>query len=333
MSTRKDVAALAGVSTTTVTNVMHNRSNVSIEVKERVIGIARSLNYQPNILARALTLNRIEQIGVIVNFLTNPFFAELFNYVIDKLHHAGYKTVALNGNFLDMEYISSALHGRVDGLVIFDGTLPINVVDSLIENKIPVVTHGYESATHFQSVEPDYLGGIDEAVEHLASLGHKKIAFLAWKSIKNSYRRYTGYCQSLRNRGLKIDPELVVEEYCPDMSLIDAGAHSINTLLKRKTGCTAVICYSDLMAIGACYALQKRHIRIPEDISIVGWDNIYYTNYMNPPLTTVHSSSELMAEAMVKNLTKQLKGEDVEMIQTIPVKLVIRESTSSIINQ
>ncbi|NQT58523.1 MAG: LacI family DNA-binding transcriptional regulator [Bacteroidetes bacterium] len=330
MATRKDVAAQAGVSTTTVTNVLHNRSNVSDKVKTRVKNIAKSLNYQPNAVARALTLNRTEQIGVIVNFLTNPFFAEMFNSITDRLHHEGYKTIALNGDFLDLDYISAVLHGRVDGLVIFDGTLPIHVVDAMIEHNIPFVTHGYESSTHFQSVEPDYLGGIEQIVDHLVRLGHTHIAFLAWRTINNSYRRFTGYCNSLQKHGLKIISELIVEEYSPNMTLIDAGYQSINTLLDRKTDCTAVICYSDLMAIGACSALQKRGVRIPEDISIVGWDNIFYTKYMTPPLTTVHSSPDLMAKAMVSNLTKQLKGEQVDMIQKVPVELIERESTSRI---
>ena len=323
---RKDIATLAGVSTTTVTNVMNNRSNVSLEVKNKILKLATELNYKPNALAKALSMKRSEQIGVLVNQLINPFFASLFENITEELHKSGFRTIALNGSFIDVEYITDALNGRIDGLIILDGSLALKNILQLKKNKVPFVSHGYESQGSFNSIEPDYFSGMNQIISYLNSKNHKNIAFLTPKEEDKSYHRYTGFCNSMKHFNLPICENSISIVNKTGVDEADIGYECMLKVLEYYISATAVVCYSDQMAIGAYRAIIESKLRIPEDISVVGWDNVYYSKFMSPPLTTINTSTSLMAKAFIKNITRQLNEENVPLVETLQVNLVVRDS-------
>lgn len=327
MSTRKDVAALAGVSTTTVTNVVNGKGNVGGKVRTRVLEAVRKLDYRPHPVARALALRSSKQIAIVGYLLSNPFFGQLFQDLTEHLHTAGFKSIALNGTLTDLDYIMDTLHGQIDGIIVLDGSLPIATVRTLLHKGIPLVGQGYEARKEIPSVEPDFVSGMEQAVEHLVNLGHTRIAFVTSQPVDEYNLRYVEYCRALARRKIPLDPALVVSGPPPHVATPAAGYRVTVELLERNVDVTSIIAYSDLVAFGAFRALREAGLRIPGDISLIGWDNIMIAQYMDPPLTTVHLSTDSLAKALLASLNRQIEGKKPEMLSRVETKLIVRQSS------
>ncbi|RPJ18894.1 MAG: LacI family transcriptional regulator, partial [Planctomycetaceae bacterium] len=177
MATRRDVAALAGVSTTSVTNVITGRRQVGEAIRRRVQEAVRALEYRPHQMARALATRNTKQVAIVGRFISNPFYGVLLQELTDDLQAVGLRSIAFNSAFIDAETISEALTGQVDGIAVLDGSLPLVMVQEFLAKGIPVAAQGYEGCADIPSVEPDFAGGMDQIVEHLVNLGHTRIAF------------------------------------------------------------------------------------------------------------------------------------------------------------
>ena len=327
MSTRKEVAAQAGVSTTTVTNVVNGRGNVGEEVRARVLEAIRKLDYRPHPVARALALRSSKQLAIVCHLLSNPFFGQLFQDLTEQLHAAGFKSIALNGALVDLDYILEDLHGQIDGIFVLDGSLSLGAVKTLLHKGVPVVGQGYESRKEIPSVEPDFGAGMDQAVEHLVNLGHTRIAFVTSQPVDEYNLRYVEYCRALARRNIPLDAALIVSGTPPHVATPAAGYRVTVELLERNVDATAIIAYSDLVAFGAFRALREAGLRIPNDVSLIGWDNIMIAQYMDPPLTTVHTSTDALAKAFLGSLNRQINGEKPETPMRVETKLVVRQSS------
>lgn len=325
--TRKDVAARAGVSTTTVTNVLNNKGYFSPEVRAKVEQAVNELGYRPHSVARALALRQSNQIAVVVNNLDNPFFSQLYLSFNEQLNKSGYKAITIHGTWVNLDYIIEILQGQVDGIVILDGTLPKEVVKTILDSRLPLVTQGYELDAQIPTVEPNFAQGIDTVVEHILNLGHRRIAFLSGQHPAEN-QRHVYYHQALRDRGIPVLSELVVENTPPFQRNLEDGYRLAKNLLTRQVNFSAIIAYSDLIALGAYKALEEHGLSIPDDVSIVGWDNIPFASYSSPPLTTIHASLEHLAQQLVESLICQIRKKNCERLVRIPTELVIRKSTT-----
>jgi DNA-binding LacI/PurR family transcriptional regulator len=326
-ATRRQVARVAGVSTTTVTNVLNNHGNVSGAIKTRVLAVASQLGYEPHPAARALALKRYEKIAIICSSLMNPFFGALFHELVRELDEDGLKAISLHGDGVDLGYMSRIIQGHADGIIVLDGSLPSATVEAIQRAGIPVVAHGYEDDTAVPKVEPDFHQGVRLAVNHLVDLGHTRIGYLSPKSPQTDLRRFKEFGAAMEERGLPVDPSLVVfhPESGEDTPLV--GYHATSALLERRAPFTALFAYSDILAVGAAKALREAGLEIPRDVSLVGWDDIPYAAFTNPPLTTVFTAVSETAHELKRLLSARIEGAPIADITRVATRLVLRTST------
>lgn len=331
MATIRDVARLAGVGVGTVSRVLNNHPSVREETRRRVLAAIEALNYRPNQSARRLSLRRTLTIGVIVPFITNPSVVERLRGITVGLEETEYDLVIYNVEtpegreryFREMPFSE-----KVDGLIIISLMPTDDDVQRFRRAGIPVVLvdaiHPDLPYVAVNDVEGGYL-----ATNHLVELGHRRIAFLGDTypnpfGFTASYHRYLGYAQALAQAGLPLREEYVV-----------TGEHSRRTahflaasLLERKPPPTAVFAASDTQALGVLAAAKEHGLRVPEDISVVGYDDLEIATYLD--LTTVHQPLFESGETAAQILLAILREEEVEMRQMLPVHLRLRGSTAPI---
>lgn len=327
-ATRRQVAQVAGVSTTTVTNVLSGRGKVSDAIRTRVLAVASQLGYEPHPAARALALKRYEKIAIICGSMMNPFFGALFHELVRELDEDGLKAISLHGDGVDLGYLSRIIRGHADGLIVLDGSLPSSTVEAVQRAGIPVVAHGYEDDTAVPKVEPDFHEGVRAAVDHLADLGHTRIAYLSPKSPTTDLRRFREFGAAIAERGLAADPSLVVFHPESGEDTPQVGYDAAVTLLKRRSPFTALFVYSDILAAGAAKALREAGLRIPRDVSLVGWDDNPYAAFADPPLTTVRAAVGETARELKRLLAARIEGKPIAGITRVATLLVLRSSTA-----
>ena len=325
---RRLVAQVAGVSTTTVTNVLSNRSNVSTAIRARVLAVAAQLGYEPHPAARALALNRYEKIAIVCSSLMNPFFGALFHELGQELHLDGYKAISLHAAWVDLDYLARIIRGHADGIIVLDGTLPSDIVEAIQGKGIPLVAHGYEDDTAVPKVEPDFHQGVRAAVHHLADLGHTRIGYLSPKSPETDLRRFREFRAAMEERGLTVDPALVTFHPEAGEDTPAVGYNAATELLKRGSPFSALFAYSDILAVGAATALRDAGLEVPRDVSLVGWDDIPFAAFMNPPLTTVYTAVKETAQQLKRLLRQRIEGEAVADVTKVATRLVLRRSTA-----
>jgi DNA-binding LacI/PurR family transcriptional regulator len=322
------VAEVAGVSTTTVTNVLGNRGNVSEAIRARVLAVASQLGYEPHPAARALALKRYEKIAIICSSLMNPFFGALFHDLVRELDEDGLKAICLHGDGVDLAYLSRIIQGHADGIIVLDGSLPSVTIEAIQRAGIPVVAHGYEDDTAVPKVEPDFRQGVRSAVHHLADLGHTLIGYLSPKSPQTDLRRFREFGAAMAERGLSVDPSLVAFHPESDEDTPLVGYRAAAALLERRVPFTALFAYSDILAVGAAKALREAGIDVPRDVSLVGWDDIPYAGFANPPLTTVCAAVGDTAHELKRLLGERIGGASIPDITRVATRLVLRASTA-----
>lgn len=326
MATIKDVARVAGVAPSTVSNYFTGKANVSEETRARIEKAVRQLGYRPNVAARSLRLSQTKSIGLVVPNIANPFFAEIVQAIGLACQRLGYSLLlsASNGDdSRENELVHNLFKQHIDGMLIIhtgrdrqdlpfadNPPLPIVFVDREVEGCASVATD-------------NYMGG-RLAARHLAKLGHRRIGILAGDAhVRNVQQRIEGFQDELAQHGLAIDPNLVIK-----------GAQSFETgrdvhfLMVRPEPPTAIFATNDIIALGAWHKLNAMGYRIPDDISIVGFDNIEMSDWTLPPLTTVNQDKRELGRQAVALLVKtiQSKSSTYETIY-VPPTIVIRGST------
>ncbi|MFF7792878.1 substrate-binding domain-containing protein [Streptomyces sp. NPDC007991] len=332
--TLRDVAALAGVSSRTVSNVVNGYAPVSEDTRARVQRAVDELGYRPNVLARNLASGRSGQIAVVVPYLDTPYFAELLQGIIRAARVRGYN-VLIDQTDGDAEHEKMFL-SRGSQQLLFDGVIfsPLGLAQSDLSERdasLPLVVLGERvSDGSFDHIGIDDVTASREATEHLLGLGRRRVAAIG----DQPYR--TGEAAQLRTRGYRLAHEragvAVREEYVistPRFNRSD-GATAMAHLLSLEEPPDAVFCYSDLVALGALHTLASRGLRVPEDIAIVGYDDIEDARYSNPPVTTVSPDKAMIAETAVERLLKRIGSSTPVPGREIraPHRLIPRASTT-----
>lgn len=332
-STQADVAKLAGVSQAMVSYIVNDNPNVTIptETRQRILDAMSELGYVPNALARGLRSGQTKTIGLIVLDNTNPFIAELAHRIEDISFEKGYSAILCNSNyFVEREntYVEMLLAKQVDGVILIPSGDTEKVSQRLRESKTPFAIIGHDiSGFQTDSITIDYQMGGYLATRHLLDLGHQKIGCIT--DPPPFTERVNGYYQALSEAGLPTDPELVVQG---DFR-ITGGEVAATKLLKKENRPTAIFACNDLMAIGVVQAAHKLGIKIPDELSVVGFDDIPFVQAISPSLTTIVQPTFEIARIAMDMLFRQLleKPEDnaAEGYSQLVLQpqLVIRNST------
>jgi LacI family transcriptional regulator/LacI family repressor for deo operon, udp, cdd, tsx, nupC, and nupG len=326
--TIKDIARAAGVSHTTVSRALKGNPAISTETTVRVQQLAQEMGYTPSAVAQSLLTNRTQTIGVVVTTIADPFVAEVVEGIESIAQTANYSVfLAMSHNNPDQELnVVETLHRRrVDAIIITSSRVGSLYSARLEQIKIPIVLVNNQAAGEYlHSIAADDISGARDAVEHLINLGHRKIGYVGGVNRpRSNKRRLIGYQAALRAAGIEPDPALV--------KLVDAdtdlqrGQSGVNLYL--EAGVTALFCYNDVVAIGAIMACRNQRIAVPEQLSVVGFDNIEAATYVSPALTTVSQPRFLMGRRAME-MTLALLDDREAADQSMPCKVVLRESTA-----
>ncbi len=324
--TLKDVAQKAGVSIGTASMALNNSDKVNIETYKKVHKVARELNYVPNARARALVKQSTDIIGLVVPHIINPFFAELAQAVKDKAREEGYNVILCSTDGKadeETRYIELFKSGMADGAIFAsqEQLTPRNsqLLEELAANYVPVVN--MNSQDFGSNLVPIIKTDLEKtgylATRHLLEFGHKQIGFGS-----HSPRRFEGYKRAMEEYGL-CQPRFV---YFP-MQEID---EVVEDIIKKGDKPTAFVCYNDKSAIKMIQLLVERGVRVPEEIAIIGTDNIGLSRHYNPPLTTINIPKVEMGRKAAEILIKLIRGEKIssnELEIVYPTELVVRKST------
>jgi len=327
--TIKEVARLAGVSIKTVSRVVNGAAYVSDETRRRVARAIERLGYRPNALARGLVTRRSRSIGLVIADIVNPFFPPLVRAVEDAAAARGYNVILCDTDedaARERAVISVLLEKQVDGLILCASRVPGDYLRSLASDGIPlmlvnrVLAHPRAAAVVVDGAE-----GGRRATTHLLDLGHRRIAYLAGPAASFSHRgRLRGYRQALMTRRIAFDPNLVVG----GIASMAAGREGMGALLSLRRPPTAVFAFDDLMAIGALEEIRRWGRRVPEDVAVVGFDDIDLAAFVDPPLTTVAQPKAEMGRLAANRLLDMIEASSppARRIVTLVPELVIRRS-------
>lgn len=290
-ATLKDIADQLGLSVNTVSRALNDKPDVSHVTRTRVLDLARQLGYVPNSLARSLVNGRSNSVGAVIADVANPFYGKIIRGVEETMREAGYSVVLANTNEqddLEQEAIRTLRSKRVDGLLVSPVQGSYEHLAQLHRDGIPLVLMN----RHIDEIQADYVinnnqFGAYQAVKHLVDFGHTHIAHITGPLQVSSVReRIAGYQQALDETGLSTDHRSITHTRL-DM---DGGYGAALQLIRSGTRPTAIFTYSDLMAVGVLKALRELGLRVPRDVSLVGYDDIEFAVFLEAPLTTVRQS-------------------------------------------
>ncbi|WP_058485692.1 LacI family DNA-binding transcriptional regulator [Defluviitalea phaphyphila] len=321
--TISDIAKLANVSIATVSRVLNNTNYpVKKEVREKVLKIAKELNYKPNIFSKMLKGGMSREIGVIIPSITNPFYAQLISAVEKECINRDYVPIvcsSYNSSKLEKKHLDMLLQKQVAGMLISTINTSKTFLKSLssYNMKFVLFDQNYEDL-EYDSVSFDFYKSSYLAVEYLIKCGHKDIAFLTAPIDRKSRKMiYKGYKQALRDNGLRFNRKRVVISSIKDMEFqgereYENGKKLVKMLLKSETLPDAIVAINDMTAIGIIKELMSNKIDVPNDISVIGFDNISIGEMINPSLTTMHQPAYKTGTLAAKMLLDRIEGKEIE---------------------
>ena len=330
MSSIRDVAREAGVSTATVSHVINSTRFVSEEVRARVLAAVEKCGYYPNAHARSLASGRSHVLGLVVSDISNPFFPELVKAIESAAFERGYDVMLSNTNY-DPErtshYIRRFIERKLAGVVVMTSELDAELIDELARREVSVVFLDLgEPGIHMSNLRVNYESGIEEAISHLVSLGHTEISFIGGPThLRSAARRREAFIASMR-RHL---PDARAEVFRGDFKL-EGGRRAACEMLDSRERPTAVVAANDMMALGAMVEFRAAGLHIPRDVSIVGFDDIAFATLCEPPLTTVCLPRAELGRRAVEALMTAIERPDQQGVEiNIPTYLVTRGSTAA----
>jgi LacI family transcriptional regulator, galactose operon repressor len=327
-ATIADVAQRAGVSTATVSRVLSGVGRARPETRSRVLDAARTLEYRPSLVARALKQRATRTLGLIVTDIENPYFPQLVRAVEDAANAEGYAILLCNADEdpeREASYLDVLVERRVDGLIVAASTIGTRQRQWLAHPPVPVVLVNTRSPqTDLPSIASDNRAGGRLAAHHLLDLGHRRFGYLMppprnldapnrLAGVREALRRTPGATLAIGRGGATV-----------------AGGETAMLELLSGEPPTAVIAYNDLMAIGALRAVRRAQLRVPVDVSLVGFDDVAFAAYAEPALTTVRQQTAEMGRWAVATLTERLadrRGSGAAAHVVLPVRLEVRAST------
>ncbi len=328
----RDVAQRAGVSIATVSRTVNHIPTVNAELARRVWKAIDEVGYLPNTQARALVSGRSHMLGLIVSEITNPFFPELIQEFENLAVAQGYEVLIGSTNYEPSRtesLIRRMSQRNVDGVAVMTFGVEEELIQKLVEREFPLVfVDAGPDLPNIRVLKVDYGQGIRQSVQHLAALGHRRIAFITGPLAQRSpSARRDAFLKSMSELGLTVPPEhIVIGDHT-----MEGGIGAMEQLIALNELPTAVMCSNDMTAIGALHALYRTTHRVPEDISVVGFDDIHFTQFVLPPLTTVQMSCKDLAAAAVEGLRAGIEPDHPKAKQKvwqIPTRLVVRQSSA-----
>ena len=325
--TMDDVAKAAGVALSTVSRALSDNPRVSLATREHIQKLAREMGYVPSALARGLATKRTFSLGVVVRDIVDPFLAELVRLMDIHALELGYSLIlSHSGNDERRELAAIYLlrQKRVDAIIMPDSSVSDSFLSRVTDHGIPVVLLNRMSYPY--SIGIDNVASGETAVNHLLDLGHRRIGYIGGLRCKaESDDRQNGYARALEKRGLPVDRSLMAL----GDSWPEGGQVCMRQFLMLVHPPTAVFCFNDLTALGAIGAIQSAGLRVPQDISVVGFDDIALSSSLYPPLTSIAQDKEQMAKLAVDMAHALATGKPVSERTILPGRLVVRASTGS----
>ncbi|KJY83138.1 transcriptional regulator [Vibrio galatheae] len=314
MATIKDVARLAGVSTTTVSHVINKTRFVAEATQEKVMEAVTELNYAPSAVARSLKCNTTRTIGMLVTQSTNLFFSEVIDGVESYCYRQGYTLILCNTGGIyekQRDYIRMLAEKRVDGILVMCSDLTEELSEMLDRHKdIPkvVMDWGPESSQADKIIDNSEEGGY-LATKYLIERGHTDIACLSGHFEKAAcVERIRGFKRAMAEADLPVNEDWILEGNFE----CDTAVLAADKIVAMDNKPTAVFCFNDTMALGLMSRLQQKGIQIPQDMSVIGYDNIELAEYFSPPLTTVHQPKRRVGKNAFEILLERIKDKEHE---------------------
>lgn len=325
-----DIARLAGVSVSSVSLALRGSPMISEATRERIVALARSLNYRINVGAQTLRTKRNRTVAVVVPYsasdkhhIFEPFYLTLIGSIADALLNQGYQMLLSRADLTSGELAALFETGQACGIVLTGAQRPHDQCNRLALDKVPLVVWGPPMEQQlYCSVGSDNLQGARLAVEHLIAQGARTIAFLGDNTLPEGRQRYAGYLQAIETAGLTADVGLQATPLDPSHDMVA----TLRGLLAAEPGIDAVFASGDVLAMNAVLALGQLDRRVPEDVRVAGFDDIPLAAYFRPSLTTVRQPIDEVGVAIVNALASQLVGQPAPVVQ-LPTELVVRESS------
>lgn len=329
MATIKDVAALAGISYTTVSHVLNKTRPVSEEVRLKVEAAIQRLDYVPSAVARSLKAKTTATIGLLVPNSLNPYFAELARGIEDYCERNGYCVILCNSDDnpdKQRSYLRVLLEKRIDGLIVASAGGDSGLAQGLAGVRTPmvIVDRGLEGLDA-DLVRIDHEYGAYLATRHLLQLGHRDIASIGGPAhTRVAQMRLAGFCRALKEAGVQVPTERMIES-----DFTSTGGYNAAAVLLASNPPTAIFAGNDMMGIGALRAAAERNIRVPSELSVIGFDDIQMSRYVYPALTTVGQSILQLGEMAAQVLLRRIAAPQLATDQQIVTpSIVLRESTA-----
>jgi len=334
-TTIKDIAKQAGVSHTTVSRAIHNSPLISEKTTHRILDIATHLGYHPSFAARSLKTNRSQALGVIVSHIADPFFSEILQGIDDVAQSNGYSLFIAAAQYdpeREQAIIQTMREHRVDGVILCSPRFTPEQSYQLQSYNIPIVAINNQAAVDYQySIYHDDVDGGRQACKYLVNQGHIRIAYLGDASSgRTTHERLSGVRQVMEEAGLSIKPEYIHQ--IPGNSPAQ-GLEAVEYFINLPIRPTAIICYNDMLAVGVVKGLRLAGLQVPTDISVTGFDNILYSDYTQPPLTTIDQPKRFIGAEAARMMLEQLRSTNASIqngarIKRLKGMLLIRQSTA-----
>jgi LacI family transcriptional regulator len=326
----KDVAREAGVSTATVSHVLNNTRYVSEETRERVLRAVERCNYYPNAHARSLSSGRTNTLGLLISDISNPFFPELVKSIEAAAFERGYDVILSNTNY-DAErtshYVRRIIERKVAGVALMVSEFDKTLSDELARRHVCVVflDQGVTSKC-VSNIVVDYEVGIEEAVRHLVALGHERIAYIGGPGrLPSAAKRLEAFRDSMARNAPRADTSPIYEG---DFRF-EGGQRAAREMLAAPELPTAVVVANDMMSLGVMQECRAAGLRVPQDISVVGFDDIAFAALSDPPLTTVCLPRTELGRKAVEALMLSIEDEERQGVEIhVGTHLVVRDSTA-----
>jgi len=330
-ATRVDVAKLAGVSETTVSFVFSKKRYVSPNLVEKVLKVSKEIGYQPDMIAASMVLKHTYSIAVLTSDIASPLQMEIIKGMQESAIEYGFFINVCGGTKNLERYIDNFIARRIDGVFIAASKSSVNdqYINKLLENNISVIvvsSRGFND-DRVCGLEVDFEIGMKKILQYLKSINHEKIAYVScfdkYYVEDKRLNAYYNYMKTFFNNNKPI-VEMGIPPY---ESTIETGYELTNSLLKKTRDFTALICSNDLMALGAISALKDNGLKIPQDISVVGMDDILFSKIFDPKLTTINQNAKVCGQKIFRILYKNIIDKSVVCREIVEPDLVIRAST------
>lgn len=325
----KDIARLAGVSHSTVSRALRKSPLIPAATADRIQRIADQAGYTASAVARSLVTRRTHTIGVVVTSIADPFNGEVFAGIEELANLHGYSVVLANSHGeaeREVAVVRALKEQRFDGVLVASSRVGALYMGKLSELQIPIVLINSHHTTEFaHSVTIDNVNGAYRAVRHLIALGHREIAYIGDRfGLGSNADRKTGYRKALRESAIDIRPALIVSgDGKPDGAIA-----ALRKLLALPARPTAIFCYNDMTALGVLREAAEQGLQLPRQLSVAGFDDLFFAPLLNPPLTTIHQPRQEIGRMAMKLLLALLQGKPAERTVRIKGELILRGSTA-----